>query len=157
MPSPRYVFTLARGHTFRRRSIGFLHDLESAELNALEHFNSLGEKYAQLVNSRFDHWLDCAIFDKYFHGWSEPEYKKCFVFKWEKKHIPQRFYGFLCHPLPESDPSFETCVLVYYETKGDATPRAVLDRVNSLRLNLDVTQAISLIYPNYGGKTKWKN
>jgi hypothetical protein len=156
--APRFVFTLATRHVFRRRSIGFLEELERGELDAQMHFVSLRDNELRTVQSRFDYWLQRAgPYPKYFHGWSTPDYKRCFVFKWEKKHKPQRLYGFLCHPVPESDPSFELCTLVYYSTKDEATNYTLLDRINTLRQDLCVTEAIAHVYPEYGGKAPWKN
>ena len=153
----RFVFTLADGFNFRRRSIGFVQELERNELDAKVVFDSLGDKDSALVKSRFDQWLQREVFRKYFHGFDNPDYRKCFVFKWEKRRKPQRLYGFLCHPKPSSDPGFELCVLVYFATKDDVTDYALLDRVNALRGNLGVTEAIASEYPEYGRTETWTN
>jgi hypothetical protein len=106
-----------------------------------------------------DHWLSGGIHNLYFHGWpDEPKYKECFVFKWDEEKVGQRLYGFLCNPTPKSDPGFRTCVLVLHATKHEhETDSANLDRVNRWREDLRTDLAIKSIYPEYGGKDKWRH
>lgn len=156
---PRYVFTLVPGHNFRTRAIGFLEEVGGVDINAKTTFEWLREKHPnlfQLLNSRFGHWLARQVFDKYFHGWPG-KYSACFVFKWELKHIPQRLYGFLCHPMPRTVPAFELCVLIFFRTKGDETDYTVLGRINRLLVDLAVREAISKVYPEFNGRQQWKN
>src|SRR5258708_11217472 len=101
----RYVFTLVQGQYFRTRSIGFVEELAQGRLDAKGEYESLITKARNTVDSRFKHWLDRQGFQKYFHGF-DGVYSEGFVFKWEERHIPQRLYGFLCHPKPRTDVSF---------------------------------------------------
>jgi len=153
-----FVFTHVSGYSFRRRALGFLQRDGSTELDAKAHFEELVEKDANLVRSRFGHWLEGKIFDKYFHGWSDEQYRQCFVFKWEKRHKPQRLYGFLCHPNPSTDKGFLLCVLAYFATKDDATDYTILDRLNKLRQDFSVISAISAECAEFMvGKSKWNH
>ena len=155
---PHFVFTHVSGYLFRHRALGFLRADGIPELDAQEVFEGLVPKDADLVRGRFGLWLEGKIYDKYFHGRGEPEYKHCFYFKWEKKRKPQRLYGFLCHPKPDTEKAFILCVLAYFDTKDDSTDLAILDRLNKLRQDLNVIAAISTEYPEFtGGQTKWKH
>ena len=156
---PVFDFTHVSGFSFRHRALGFIAAEDVPELDAKEHFESLEVKDSDLVRSRFGHWLEGKVYDKYFHGWpNNQKYKECFVFKWEKKRKPQRQYGFLCHPKPQpAEKGFVLCVLAYFDTKEDTTDYTILDRLNKLRQDLNVTQAIKKQYPEYGGKDKWTN
>jgi hypothetical protein len=151
---PRYVFTLVSGHNFRTRAIGFLEDAGNDEMDAKSVFESLPPVQFSLVNARFGHWLSRAVFDKYFHGFAG-KYNECFVFKWEARHIPQRLYGFLCHPRPRSDLPFELCVLMYFATKGDDTNYTILDRINRVKTDIAVKAAMSQQYPEFTGRKPW--
>jgi len=70
-----------------------------------------------------------------------------FVFKQVAKM--HRFYGFLCHPLPNTDASFQLCVLTTYaQKKENATDTAELGRVKAW-MDAPATQAaIRLFYPD---------
>jgi hypothetical protein len=159
MQSPRYAFTLAPGHYFRTRSIGFIEELTRDELNAKRTYESLKPKNRSTVDSRFKHWLDGAVFQKYFHGF-DGIYGTCFTFKWEERHVPQRLYGFLCHPKPKTQPDFELCSLMYFDTKADKTSYTILGWINQLSVNPLVKAVIAQEYPEFlsmGAKNKWTN
>jgi hypothetical protein len=111
MANLRFVFTHAPGHYFRTRAVGFVEELTRNELNAKRAYDSLQPKTRNLVDSRFKHWLDRQRFDKYFHQY-DGDYRACFCFKWEERHVPHRLYGFLCHPKPDTEKDFELCVLM---------------------------------------------
>jgi len=154
---PHCQFSLVGGQHFRTRAIGFLFDIEQRELDAKDVYDTLPLAKEQIVNARFKHWLDRAVFDKYFHGFTG-KYDRCFVFKWELRHIPQRLYGFLCHPRPDTMPFFELCVLMYFATKGEDTNPTILDRINRLRQDPAVREAIAGTYPEFSGRKKpWTN
>ena len=153
---PHYVFSHVEGQYFRTRAVGFLEETEQGELDAKEAYDALPLTKRQLVDSRFQHWLGRQVFNKYFHGFTG-KYDMCFVFKWEVRHIPQRLYGFLCHPRPETMPFFELCVLTYFATKGDDTNPTILDRINGLRQDLAVREAIGGAYPEFRGRKSWPN
>lgn len=152
-------FRLADGFGFRRRSIGFLEAKDDCEMNAGAVFDALTGKARQTVRTRMDRWKDGFNSPNwYFHGWNLPNYKDCFVFKWDDQQRSQRLYGFLCNPKPVSDPGFRACVLVYHVTKHEEKTEFVhLDRINKLRQDLRVQAAIKVIYPEFGGRDKWTN
>src|SRR5581483_6344867 len=108
MADPQYTFTHATGFYFRTRAIGFIEETVMGKLDAKGVYDGLKPKARSTVNTRFQHWLDRMIYQKYFHGFSG-DYDLCFTFKWEDRHIPQRLYGFICKPKPYTDPDFELC------------------------------------------------
>lgn len=153
---PGFKFTHISGYAFRSNALGFIYADGIPELAAKAHFESLNQKDLDLVRSRIGVWLEGKAYDKYHHGWpNNPQYKLCHVFKWEKRHKPQRLYGFKCHPKPGT--GFVLCVLAYFGTKDDTTDYAILNRLNKLREDSSVIAAISVEYPEYGGKQKWNH
>lgn len=156
----RYRFTLVPGHNSRTRAVGFLEEVFGrGDLDAKSRFDLLESKRPkqfQLLNSRFGHWLARQVYDKYFHGWPGL-YRGCFVFKWEDRHIPQRMYGFLCHPMPDTAPGFELCTLVIYATKEDDTDPTILNRLNKLLSDADAKEAIAVLFPEFSEKKSWTN
>jgi hypothetical protein len=70
-----------------------------------------------------------------------------FVFKdVGKKH---RFYGYLCHPLPNTNARFLLCVLTTYaRKKEDQTDQAELKRVTDWMNAPSTKAAIKLAYPD---------
>jgi hypothetical protein len=143
---PQYVFTLVQGQYFRTRSVGFMEELTQGRLSAKDAYESLKPKSRNIVDSRFKHWLDRQVFQRYFHRF-DGVYSECFTFKWEERHIPQRLYGFLCHPRPKTDVNFELCTLCYFDTKGDKTNYTILKWINELRVLSLVKFAIGQEYP----------
>jgi hypothetical protein len=153
---PVFTFTHISGYAFRRCALGFIYANGVPSLDAKAHFDGLANKDSDLVRSRIGIWLEGKSYDKYHHGWpNNPKYKLCHVFKWEKRHKPQRLYGFKCHPKPDTAKGFTLCVLAYFDTKDDTTNYAILDRLNRLRQDPNVIAAVSIAYPEYGGKPKW--
>jgi hypothetical protein len=149
---------MALGFNFDNRGIGFLEDDRDNSLDAGQTFDDLTDNTERKVRSRIDYWLQGNVYDKYFHGWPNlRDYKHCFEFKWEERHKPRRLYGFLCHPIPSSNPRFELCVLTFYAAKDDDTDFGILDDVNRLRGHPETTEAISHTYPEYKqrGKKEW--
>jgi hypothetical protein len=100
-----------------RRSVVFLLS-DECNLNAESRFSAMNEpgkprsNEQRTVLSRMDYWINGGHNDGWFHGWpNHPEYSRCFTFKWNYRNIDQRFYGFVCNPLPKSNPRFQLCVL----------------------------------------------
>jgi hypothetical protein len=116
-----------------RRAIGFLEDENDPSFDAKATFEGLSEKSDRLVRSRFSYWLEAGPpNDQWFHGWSGPKYKNCYVFKWDEHRIHHRMYGFLCHPVVVR-PRFQVCALIFHDAKTEwETDYAMLDRINSL-------------------------
>lgn len=138
-----------------RRGVGFLEG--HSELGAGFEFDELDVSDTFSLKSRMDHWVagnDSP--SKYFHGFkSGRDYRECFVFK-----LPERrWYGFLCHPRPQTNPSFLLCVLCIHASKHEhETDLAELDRVNGWRTSTGATEAISETYPEYKKRsTGWKS
>src|SRR6266542_1283397 len=95
------------------RSVAFLLSDEDEDINAAETFDRLIPAKRRAVLDRFDYWISGGHNDDYFHGWpNEPSYKDCFVFKWKDGRQRHRLYGFLCHPLLQTNRRFQLCVLV---------------------------------------------
>jgi hypothetical protein len=100
MPSNAYVITPVGGlRRSERRAIAFLQCVGNGDLDAASIFNSLDETRSRELRTRFDHWIDRLVQDRYFHGWpSVTKHKECFVFKWKADRLNNRFYGFLFNP-----------------------------------------------------------
>jgi len=156
---PKLTFRIASGFSFNRRGIGFLEDENDEDLDAGSVFERMTGNAERKVRSRIDYWLQGGVHDKYFHGWPNlPLYRHCFEFRWDERRQAHRFYGFLCHPIPLSNPRFELCVLVFHEVKNEyKTDFAVLDRVNQYRNMAATTEAIARTYPEYRkeGTEEW--
>jgi hypothetical protein len=159
MRAPNYAVTAIVG--LRRsdyRAIAILSCEGSDEINAKSKFEALDDKEMN-VRSRFDHWIDGKTHDQYFHGWpNNAKYKECFVFKWRQKQHNNRFYGFLYHPKPKTNPRFLVCILVSHATKNQwETDPGELDGANALRLNVAVIAAIKKAFPDTkkGVGTTW--
>jgi hypothetical protein len=134
-----------------RRAVGFLEG--HGQLNAADEFEELRSKERDTLRQRMDRWCDGMPGPKeYFHGWDDPLYKECMVFRLNDN----RFYGFKCHPLPQSRPAFLLCVLNIHAYKHEnRTDKAELNRVNEWRTSLAAQSAIAKVYPEYGrGKCK---
>jgi hypothetical protein len=147
----REIFTVTQIPNLQqsvRRGLAFLECLGNREINASRVFEQLNESNRRTVRNRFDHWLQGNRHDKYFHGWSNPEYRECFVFKWKMRNQHQRFYGFLCNPRPRTDRAFQVCVLVSHAQKNtEETDPSELNQVNELRVRIEVIEATKRAYP----------
>lgn len=138
----------------RRRAVGLLEG--RGELDAAANFEDLDENDERDIRSRMEWWVACNNTPKcWFHGFkAEKHYRDCFVFK-----LPhRRWYGFLCHPQPKSNPRFELCVLCIHAFKYQwKTEKKILRAVNEWRVNLGAIQAISFIHPDSGKEVReWK-
>jgi hypothetical protein len=127
------------------------------ELNILVGFSSLSPKAQADLKARMEFWIAGNNGPKkWFHGFtSQEKYRHLFVFK----HKSDRFYGFLCHPRPKTEPRFQLCVLTIHAKKKEwETDYSELDRVNEWRTSPAATMAISTIYPEYGKEaSRWNN
>jgi hypothetical protein len=67
--------------------------------------------------ARVQHWLDGADGPKkYFHNFTGDRVcSTCFVFKVGD----HRFYGYLCHSLPKTEPALQVCVLCSHAIKHE--------------------------------------
>jgi hypothetical protein len=124
-----------------RRGVALLH---GPRLAAADKFASLSPKSMREVLSRIDHWIEGnAAHKKYHHGWSEYDYRNCYVFKWIENRVDQRLYGFLCHP-NKSDKRFEACILAIHATKTQFnTDTQILNEIVRLSSDPVVLRAIS--------------
>ena len=141
-----------------RRAIAFLSCSTDRDLDAAEVFGGLGQNREREVRSRFDYWIDGSRADRWFHGWpNHADYKQCFVFKWKDRNQHHRLYGFLCNPQPNTNPSFQLCVLVSHAKKNKwETDPNELDGANALRTNPAVKAAVARLYPEVkAGKYPW--
>src|SRR5271170_130428 len=92
-----------------RRAVVFL--VRNGEVNGKSIFDGLPANRDREVRNRFDHWIDGNNAPaKYFHGWDNAKYDRCFCFKWKESGVHQRLYGFLCNP-KRDNPRFQLCVL----------------------------------------------
>lgn len=130
------------GHTVGKRGLAWLIiKPPDRHITAKKVFTGLKANSQRNLRNRFDHWLGGGICDKYFHGWREPEYKDCFVFKLQDL----RLFGFLCNPR-ENEPEFRLCVLASHSTKeGWEADKSEKDRMNILKNNEKVIKALKNI------------
>lgn len=139
-----------------RRGIGFLQK-DDGEFDAITKFRGLKASKARRVQSIMDHWVDGN--DQpvwWFHGFNEEPYRHCFVFKWDENRVHHRLYGFKCHAKPKSAKEFQLCVLIFHDTKTDATDYRILNRINKILADLEEVEAIAKEYPEYRGTQKWR-
>ncbi len=153
MAPKAYRFSLVEGHPVGSRAIGFLEEILENEtdipsLNAKLKFDSLKPPKDRDVRRRFDLWLICRRNDNWFHGWpNDLSVKECFSFRWQEKGRHHRFYGFLYHPQPKTNPARQICVLTYHDVKNDwNTDRILLIRSMNLRNSQLVRDSISFIF-----------
>jgi hypothetical protein len=142
-----------------RRSIVFLLSDDQDMINARDIFAAMNSsrdarsRQQRTVLDRFDHWISGGIKDNWFHGWSERKYIDCFAFKWKYRNVDQRFYGFLCNPLPRSNPQFRLCVLHSHAQKVQwNTETKFLDLAVKLSALVDVKTAIQAVFPDHDPK-----
>ena len=145
-------YTFTHTNDFKRsgvRSVGFLEEDGSQDLNAKSEYEALSQKGAWAIRTRVDHWVDGNnVPPRYFHGWNTDGYRECFVFKKDE----DRFYGFKCHPMPRTKAGFEMCVLTFHDSKFEEDSNyTLLDRINILRKHPSVIAAIRKKYPEFLG------
>lgn len=133
----------------RGRAVGFLEG--HGELNGGSEFDSLGVSDERAMRANMEHWVAGNNQPTTrFHGFpSDPDHEHCFVFK----HGEHRFYGFLCHPRPKTNPRFQLCVICIYVPKHQwKTEAAVLNRVKGWLIASGAVAAIKQIYPEFRGE-----
>jgi hypothetical protein len=110
--------------------------------DVLMNLNEKDAKYQRVSMERWTAGLNGP--SSRFHRFDGTDY---FVFKdVAKRH---RFYGFLCHPLLETNAAFWLCVLTTYaKKKEDRTDPADLKRVQAWIDAPATSAAIKLIYPD---------
>ena len=131
------------------RGLGFLVSSLDASIDAKKAYDGLNEKKKGDLRNRFDYWLGGGKHDDYFHGWpSEPNYKKCFSFRWNDAKMRHRMYGFLYHPRPNTQPSYEVCILISHARKTTwETDPSYKVQANDLRTNTEVIKAVKKAFP----------
>ena len=131
-----------------KRGLAFIQCPEDKSLDAKRIYDKLNDKKQRIVKNRFDHWLQGQTHDPYFHGWSEPNYRRCFVFKWKDQGVDQRFYGFLMNPKERTNRSFQVCILFSHAQKSEKnTDPAQKNKANNLRQDQRVSVAVKQTYP----------
>jgi len=142
------VTRIGRLQRGKDRSLAFLTSREDLAIDAQSVYQGLLPEKQQLVRDRFDYWLQRGVHDPYFHGWNDPDYRNCFVFKWKENRQHQRLYGFLIHPCPETSPRLEVCILVSHAQKNtEYTDPAELNGARALGNRIDVVRAVKKTYP----------
>ena len=149
MPLRRFqVEPIPRLQQSTRRGLAFLICFSDPAIDAKAVYEGLDDTKRTLVRNRFDHWIQGGVFPKYFHGWDDPNYRECFVFKWKDNDQHQRLYGFLIHPRPKTAPRFEVCVLVSHAQKNaEATDPSELNGAKAVRQNVEVVLEVKKAYP----------
>ena len=130
-------FATEKNH--KKRSVAFLvcsNKKVSAKLvfDGLENTNP-----ERMLWVRFDSWVAGLPNKKWYHGWTQSQYKgnytNCFVFKCKEKKLEHRFYGFLCNPKP-SDHSYQVCLLIRHalkkEWETDETDLKIVEEMRNL-------------------------
>lgn len=152
MAPSKLTFTKVPGISVSKgRGIGFLEG--DTQLDAGDSFRALTEKEDMTMRARMDRWIDGLNGPaKYFHGFQD--YKELHVFRLGD----DRFYGFLCNPMPKSDGRFLLCALCIYDAKHKwETEDTIKKRIEQWRTNQAAIQAIAMVYPDIDtGGTKWK-
>lgn len=149
-------------HHTSHRAIGFLNG--NPELDAEAAFMELGDNQRRYILSSMDVWIAGKDRpEERFHSFpNDHDYKMCFVFKVKKKRLCYRFYGYICNPLPNLNPSFQLCVLCICTVKTTwETDRTILARVKAWYLSNAARQAVYVVYPdqviNTRRATQWRN
>lgn len=158
MPASRtFQFALIAGQAIGRRAVGFLQTVDDSSLDGAQKFRTLSSVREKEVRSRLDYWIAGGTNNRWFHGWPDlTKFKECFTFKWKENRQHQRLYGFLHHPKPKTAPRFVVCALVYHDEKNeDETDFSILDRLNELRKDWSVIEAVNKVFPEKRSEQKW--
>ena len=119
MPSQFTVERVVGLKSSNHRAIAVLRSSSDGDIDAADTLENLSNKRRREVFERFDYWIDGGIRNNWFHGWSSGDYRNCFVFKWKENKACHRLYGFLFHPQPSGNPSFQICVLASHANKKE--------------------------------------
>lgn len=145
----------------QRRSVVFL-VVDEREASAAAVFDSMRSADGKRSNqqrtllARFDFWIANGAQDNWFHGWpNDATYANCFTFKWKHRNVDQRFYGFVCNPMPKTNPRFQLCVLHSHAPKSQQhTESRYLDLAVRLSKTIEVWAAIRQQFPDEEQKEK---
>lgn len=135
---------------YRREVVFLASDDANSGLNAEATFNALGPKQRREMLNKFDSWSRGNDGPSHwFHGFTDAGRKHLFVFKRRKGNTRFRYYGFLIHPTPKTNPRYFLCVLVRHAQKNteDTDPRET-NFVNALRVRADVIAAVQKEFPD---------
>ncbi|OFV99940.1 MAG: hypothetical protein A3F68_10270 [Acidobacteria bacterium RIFCSPLOWO2_12_FULL_54_10] len=151
MPPDEYAITFVPNvRQNERRKIVFLESNTDADIVARKVFDDLVPNVKRTLQGRFDHWLDGLHHKKYHHGWDNEPNRSLYVIKWNDKQKCHRFYGFICHPKPKTNPRLELCVLAMHVIKTTwETDPTDLNGVRRLIKVPTVIQAIVKLFPEY--------
>jgi hypothetical protein len=154
MAKPAYVIERITGlPSSERRAIVFLCAAQDGNLNARAGYLGLEKRPRYDITSRMEHWIGGRHRPDYHHGWDDPPYEACYVFKGKVQRVRQRFYGFRVHPQPESNRRFEVCVLCTYATKSEhETDKRELDLVVRYSKDSAVLEALRSVFPKSTSK-----
>ena len=133
------------------RGVVFLRSDNTPEVNAETVYKTLEERDSNRMRAKFDSWMrgNDGPSD-WFHRFDDDARKYCFVFKRRRGHTRYRYYGFLIHPQPNTDPGYELCVLATHTQKNtEATDPSETNFVNALRIRGDVIAAVKVSFPDY--------
>lgn len=132
-----------------RRGVVFLRCTDDVGINAERVFLALNAREQNRMRGKFEWWMQQNDGPSHwFHGFTDDDREHCFVFKRRKRRTHYRFYGFLTHPQPNSDPKYLLCILTNHAQKNtEATDPRETDLTNSLRVRADVFAAITRSFP----------
>ena len=147
---------LVYGQPHHCRDVVFLRcDEQMRELDAETVFEALNEKNKREMLNKFDWWARGNDGPSHwFHRFDDEGRKYCFVFKRRKSNTRYRYYGFLIHPTPLTNPRYELCVLATHTQKNteDTDPRET-NLINALRIRAEVIAAVQREFPEKKGGT----
>jgi hypothetical protein len=154
-----YSIERIKGHSYDqsvRRVVVFLFsNPEEPEFNAKKEFDALKDKHRFELQTRFDHWQRGEHKPDWHHGWNEPAYQDCYVFKRKEHKVRYRYYGFLVRPRLTTDGGFTVCVLVSHASKSqEETDKTILNRMSALANSQVVIQLITKELPEHEEEEK---
>ena len=141
---------LVYGQPHHCRDVVFLRsDEQMRDLDAEIIFKALKDRDKRKMLNTFDWWARGNNGPtQWFHGFDDESRKRCFVFKRRKSKTRYRYYGFLIHPTPKTNPRYELCVLTNHAQKNtEQTDASETNFANAMRLRNEVTSAIQKEFP----------
>jgi hypothetical protein len=138
-----------------RQDVAFLESTEDRNIDAITVFDRLKEKHQLEMRNKMELWQRGEQHvNKYFHGFNDPGYRECFVFKRHQAGTHHRFYGFLTHPRPLTDGGYRVCILVQHAQKNtEETKLSELDFVNTVRVRAGAIEAVKIAFPEKTGES----
>jgi hypothetical protein len=143
MARPRCSVTVIAGLTHANKGVALL-EHPAGYVNAKDVFESLDASSGRYHRKSFDFWMGGRHIQDRFHGFKKSYEGGDYVWDYVFKNIAEkeRFYGFLCNPKPDN-PAYQLCVLTgYAQKKENAQDMAELDRVERMRTDPDVLDAL---------------